>query len=111
MKKLLLLAVVVAGGIFGYTHFLNAKPASPDEKILVDLERRFDAATQQMMRANSSAGATGMDTTSDVEAARSSVRRIEGELESVKGRLKSDAARQRADRLQEKVRAFRAATD
>ena len=111
MKKLLLLAVVVAGGIFGYAHFLNARPASPEEKILVDLEHRFDKATQQMAMANSSAGVTGMDTTADVEAARSTVRRIDTELEALKGRLKSAAAIQRAERLQEKVKAFRAATD
>ena len=111
MKKMLLLLVAVAAGVIGYTHFLNARPASPDEQALASLESRFDKATPQMAMANSSAGATGMDTTADVEAARLSVNRIASELDTLKARLTSSAARERADRLQEKVRAFQAATN
>src|SRR5262245_41057187 len=111
MKKILGLALIVTAGIIGYTHFLQAPPASGDERTLGDLEHRFEAASQSMALANRSAGATGMDSTADVEAARLAVARIDDELQTVKGRLQSSAARERADRLQEKIRAFRAATD
>jgi hypothetical protein len=111
MKKVLGLALIVAAGIFAYTHFLNASPASADERLLGDLEHRFEAASQSMALANRSAGATGMDTTADIEAARAAVRRVDSELQELMGHLQSAPARQRAEKLQEKVRAFRAATD
>lgn len=111
MKKLLGLVVIVAAGIFAYTHFLNTPSASADERLLGDLEHRFEAASQSMALANRSAGATGIDTTADVEAARAAVRRVDGELQDLMGHLQSGSARQRAERLQEKIRAFRAAMD
>lgn len=107
MRKLLGLCFVFALGIFGYTHFLQVPPASADERALDDLEHRFEAASQSMAMASRSAGATGIDTTSDIEAARAAVRRVDSELQALKGRLQTSAALQRADRLQEKVRAFR----
>jgi hypothetical protein len=110
MKKLLLL-VLVAGGIVGYSYFLNAPPASADERVLADLEYQFDAANQSMMQASRATGVSGMDSTADIEAARMKVGRLERELQELKPRLASDASRQRADRLAEKIRAFRAATD
>ena len=111
MKKLLLLLLVVAGGIVGYSYFLNVPPASADERVLTDLEHQFDSANQSMMQANRAAGVSGMDSTADIEAARTKVRRLEGELQELKPRLASAASRQRADRLEEKIRAFREATD
>jgi hypothetical protein len=107
MRKILGLSLIVAVGIIGYTHFLQVPPASADESALGDLEHRFAAASQSMALANRSSGVSGMDTTADVEAARIAVRRIDSELQVIKGRLESSAARQRADRLQEKIRAFR----
>ena len=111
MKRLLLLVLVVAGGIVGYSYFLNAPPASSDERVLADLEHQFDSANQSMMQASRATGVSGIDSTADVEAARLRVRRLEGELQELKPRLVSDASRQRADRLEEKIRAFREATD
>jgi len=111
MKKLLLLVLVVSGGIVGYSYFLNAPPASADERVLADLERQFDSANQSMMQASRATGASGMDSTADIEAARTKVRRLESELQQLKPRLASDASRQRADSLEEKIRAFREATD
>lgn len=111
MKKLLLLVLVVAGGIWGYTYFVNPAPASADDSVLADLEHQFDSANQSFMQANRSAGVSGMDSTADIESARVKVRRLETELQELMPRLGSDASRQRADRLAEKIRAFREATD
>lgn len=107
MRKLLGLTLIVAAGIFGYTHFFNVPAASADESALGDLEHRFEAASQSMALASRSSGVSGMDTTADIEAARAAVRRVDSELQALKGRLESAAALQRADRLQERVRAFR----
>jgi hypothetical protein len=111
MKRLLLLVLVVAGGIVGYSYFLNAPPASADELVMADLEHQFDSASQSMMQATRSTGVLGLDSTADIEAARMKVRRLESELQQLKPRLASDASRQRADRLEQKIRAFREATD
>src|SRR2546426_99136 len=66
MKKLLFLALVVAGGIVGYSYFLNAPPASADERVLADLEHQFDSANQSMMQASRATGVSGMDSTADI---------------------------------------------
>ena len=50
-------------------------------------------------------------TVASAEAARAAVRRVDAELQEVKGHLASSSARQRADRLQEKVRAWREAME
>ncbi len=110
MKKVLMLAVVLAGGIFGYTYFLNAPVAGADERDLANLEAQFAYANQSMMQATRSTGASGLDTTADIEAAIAKVRRVESQLREVKPRLASDASRQRADRLEEKIEAFLEAT-
>ena len=106
MRKLITFALVVAAGFAGYHFFLNAPPASADERALADLERQFDLASQSMMTATRSSGASGLDTTADIEAARLSVRRVESDLNRLKGRLTTEAARVRAERLRDKVRAF-----
>ena len=111
MKKLVILSLIAVAGIIGYTRFLNARPASADDLALADLEHRFEAASQSMAMANRSAGVSGMDTTADIEAARIAVRRIDSELQELKGHLGAGSSRERADRLQEKVRAFREAME
>ncbi|MGH9869631.1 MAG: hypothetical protein ACREAA_15875 [Candidatus Polarisedimenticolia bacterium] len=111
MRKLITFALVVAAGFAGYHFFLNAPPASADERALADLEHQFDSANQSMMQASRSAGASGLDTTADIEAARAAVRRVDSDLKRLKGSLATDAARARADRLMEKVRAFLEATE
>jgi hypothetical protein len=111
MKKILGLVLVVAAGFGAYRYVLNVPEASAEESALAGLERQFDAATQQMMRASRSTGATGLDGTSEAEAARAAVRRVESELQRLQERLEPGPARQRADRLEEKIRAFRQATD
>jgi hypothetical protein len=107
MKNLLLLVLVIGAGIFVYTHFLNAPPASADERALADLEHQFDAASQSAAQAGRSAGAAGLDSTADIEAARAKVGRLDAELQKMKPRLADDGARRRAERLEEKIRAFR----
>src|SRR5262245_15492473 len=111
MKKLLALVLVVAAGIMAYNYFMNAPAASADERSLADLEHQFDSANQSMMQASRAAGGSGLDTTADFEAARAAVRRVEAQLQQVKPRLQSDAARQRVEGLEEKIRAFKSATD
>ena len=111
MKKLLALVLVAAAGIFVYTHFVNAPPASADERALGDLEHQVDAATQMAMQANRSAGVAGIDSTADIEAARAKIGRVDAELQKMKPRLTSDPARRQAERLEEKIRAFRSAMD
>ncbi len=109
MKKLLGLGLVVAAAIFGYTHFLHVPPASAEESALGELEHRFEAARQAVEIASRSAGATGLDTASDIETARIAVRRAESDLQTLRGRLDSASARRRADLLQERITDFRRA--
>lgn len=104
MRKLVILAIVVAAGILGYNHFYDVKPASAEAKALTDLEHRLDAANDRMVQAGRAAGMAGIDTTADVEAAHAAIRRVEQDLQNLKGRLADDASRRRAAALEQRIR-------
>ncbi|MFQ5702023.1 MAG: hypothetical protein ACE5HU_09285 [Acidobacteriota bacterium] len=111
MKKLLFLATLIAAGILGYNYFVHVTPASAEERALAELEHQFDSANSAMMQAGRTAGVSGIDTTADIEAARSSVRRVENKLKQLTGRLESASARARAERLERRIQEFRRKVD
>src|SRR5262245_5599909 len=99
MKKVIFLALAIAVGYFGYTHFVDVKPASAEDQRLEQIERQINAAHQQLGQAMRAAG-SNMDTTSDVESVRMSLPRLESELNDVKPTLRTDSARRRAQELE-----------
>jgi hypothetical protein len=105
MKRVIALSLVIGCGIFGYTAFLNTPIAGAEERDIANLEAQFAAANQSFMNASRS-GAAAMDMAMAMEAARAKMRRVQSQLQDVKPRLKSEDSLQRAQRLEEKIRAF-----
>ena len=99
MKKVILLALVVAVGYFGYSHFINVQPASAEDQRLEQIERQINSAHQRLGQAMRAAG-SNMDTTANVESVRMSLPRLEEELNEVKPTLRTDSARRKAQELE-----------
>ncbi len=107
MKKFALLILLVAGGIFAYTHFMDVEPASAEQRRLQALEDQFRGARDQFTQASRTAGLSGMDMTGDVEGVIRTVQRLEAELAGLKNRLTAAADRERADRLTREIQEFK----
>ena len=104
MKRLVMIILVVAAGAFAYTHFFDVSEASAEERALAGLEGQFEADRQRIAQAERSAGAAGLDTTADIEAARRSLERLQESLDELRPRIANAELKQRAERLSESVR-------
>ena len=105
MKALMTLLILVAAGYLAYTYLYV--PMTDEERLVHDLEKRFDEASRSLLGAERSAGFTGMDTTDDAELAIRRVRRIENELKNLKPTLKDESSKLKAEELMAKVRNFK----
>jgi hypothetical protein len=105
MKKLLLVLALGGAAFLGYTHFVSPDLSAVEQR-LADLEDQLDDARTRAGQAYRTASLSGVDSTSEVEAARQGVVRIKQSLASCEKQLDSDAARRRARRLTEAIAAF-----
>ena len=113
MKKLVLFALVLAGGLVGYNYFTTGQitlvpggELSPIEQKIADLQEEFDRARKQASQAYRTAAVGGIDTTADLDAATKSVAKIKKSLTGLHATLKSDSAKRRARRLKKAIREF-----
>lgn len=105
MKALIVILILAAGGYLAYTYLYV--PMTDEEKIVQNLEKRFDEASRSLLGAERMAGSTGLDTTSDAELAIRRVRRLENELKNLKPTLKDENSKLRAEELEKKIRNFK----
>jgi hypothetical protein len=70
----------------GEITLIPTTPLSAEARALNHLYERFVAATHQINQAEKAAGASGIDTTGDVQAAMSELDQIEKELKELKGK-------------------------
>ncbi len=105
MKALITILFLVAVGYLAYTYLYV--PMTDEEKLIHNLEKRFDEASRSLFGAERAAGATGLDTTDDAELAIRRVRRIENELRSLKLTLKDESSKQKAKELEAKILNFK----
>jgi len=113
MKKLLILIFVAAAGLVVYNLTTSGEltliPSfglSDEERDVKALEDRLAAARKEVAQAQRMAGLSGIDSTSNVEAARRTAEQVDRELRKLRKRLSSDAALRRADRLADTVKQF-----
>ena len=113
MKKLIVLVVVLVAVLLGYNYVttgtITLVPGgnlSEVEQRLAELEDEFDRVRKQAGQAYRTASLSGIDTTSEVEAARRSLGRIQRSLQGVQQRLDSDSAKRKARRLAAAIREF-----
>jgi len=105
MKALIVILILAGAGYLAYTYLYV--PMTDEEKIVNDLEKRFDEASRSLLGAERMAGSTGLDTTSDAELAIRRVRRLENELKNLKPTLKDENIKLKAEELEKKIRNFK----
>jgi pyridoxal biosynthesis lyase PdxS len=105
MKAFIAILILAAGGYLAYTYLYV--PMTDEEKIVHDLEKRFDEASRSLLGAERMAGSTGLDTTSDADQAIRKVRRIENELKNLKPTFKDESTLAKAEELEKKIRDFK----
>ena len=70
----------------GEITLIPTTPLSAEARTLNHLYERFVAATHQINQAEKAAGASGIDTTADVQSAMNELDQIEKELKELKGK-------------------------
>jgi hypothetical protein len=105
MRALIAILILAAGGYLAYTYLYV--PMTDEEKIVHNLEKRFDDASRSLLGAERMAGSTGLDTTSDADQAIRKVRRIENELKNLKPTFKDESSLAKAAELEKKIRDFK----
>jgi len=104
MRALLAILVVAAVAYAGYTYLYV--PMSDEEAMVEALNKKFDRASTDMLKAERIMGSTGMDTTDDVDSAIQKVKRIDGALKNLKATLKEEGSKKKAQELEGKIRSF-----
>ena len=105
MKKLIVLILILAAGYFVYQKFVVGS-LGDEQKQVQALADDFAAVKQQMAQAETSAGATGMDMTSDVDTAMGGAEAVLKKLRELKENLKEEKAREMANKLEVELQAF-----
>ncbi|HHQ48363.1 MAG TPA: hypothetical protein ENK19_05705 [Acidobacteria bacterium] len=115
MKKLLLFAAVVVVAVLAIQHFTGKSLTlglgqSPEAKEIARLNSEVSAVARDYANAGQGAAISGVDTSTDAQAALNDLRRIEAELIAVEKKIKpSDpAARAAAAELHRKIKDLRA---
>lgn len=112
MKGVILIVLLVAAALLAYNYVHTGKftlvPSSLSKsgQELQRLGERLDGARRQFEAAGRAAGVAGVDTTSDAEAARREVERIEADLQDLQKRL-DPADKLKADELMDKIQEFK----
>jgi xanthine dehydrogenase iron-sulfur cluster and FAD-binding subunit A len=105
MKKLLVLILVLAAAYIAYQKFV-VRGTSEEQKQVQALADDFAAVKQQMAQAETSAGATGMDMTSDVDTAMGGAEAVLKKLQELRESLREERALEMAAGLEAEIRAF-----
>ena len=108
MRAIIAILLVIAIGFLAYTYFTNL---SEEEKQVKALEKEFDQAVGDFLRAIRTMSGTGMDTTSDVDDAVVKIKRVKKELSTLKDSLQENGAQDRAAKLDAKIKEFERKND
>ena len=108
MKEIIVILLVVVVGFLAYTYFTSL---SDEEQAVKALEKEFDQAVGDFLRAVRTMSGTGMDTTSDVDDAVVKIKKVKKELKALKSSLKESKAQERAEKLDAKIKEFERKND
>jgi len=114
MKKFIVLIILIVAALLAYSYFTTGKlpllsSFSPSEESqgLKQLAADFRDACNLYRQAGRTAGLTGLDTTSEADAALREIDRIEGDLKTLKSDMTSEDAMNEAARLEAEIRVFK----
>jgi len=104
MKKLLWILFLGIIGYFVYTQYVT--PLSEEAKQVKQLDKRFNTATGDYVRAVRTTAEAAAVSLPAAEDAIRSIEKVKSELDSLKKRIKEEDAIRRADKLEAKIKEF-----
>jgi hypothetical protein len=108
MRGAIAVLIIIVLGFLAYTYFTSA---SEEEKSVKALEKEFDVAVGDFLRALRTMSGTGLDTTSDIDDAVVKIKKVKKELKSLKSGLQESSAQELAEKLDAKIREFERKND
>lgn len=108
MRAIIAVVLVVVLGFLAYIYFTSL---SEEEKMVRALEKDFDLAVGNFLRAGRTMAGTGLDTTSDVDDAVRKIKKVKQELRALKESLAEDSAKNMAAKLEAKIKDFERKND
>jgi ABC-type Na+ efflux pump permease subunit len=105
MKKLFVLIVLLVVGYLAYQKFV-VNAMSDEQKQVQAIADEFSAVKQQMAQAERTAGATGVDTTSDIDSGMQAAGAMLEKLQALQEKLTEDKAVAMAEKLAGELSAF-----
>jgi gas vesicle protein len=108
MRAVIVIVLIGVIGFFAYSYFTSL---SEEEKSVKALDKEFDQAAGDFLRALRTLAGTGLDTTSDVDDAIRKIKKVKKELRTLMGTLKEDSAREMGQKLKEKIEEFERKND
>ena len=108
MRAIIAILLVVVLGFLAYTYFLSH---SDEEKTVRALEKEFDLAVSDFLRAGRTMAGTGLDTTSDIDDAVRKIKKVKKELLVLKESLEEDSALTKAEKLAARIEDFERKND
>lgn len=104
MRYLILILILVVAVYLAYHQFLT--PPSAEIKKVKQLEKEYNTALSNFMRAVRTAGEIGMATVSDAQDAIRKIKKIKTDLTDLEKKLKEEAAIKRSKKLMAKIAEF-----
>lgn len=108
MRAFIVILLVAIVGFLAYTYFTAS---TEEEQKVKTLEKEFDAAVSDFLRAERTMAGTGLDTTSDVDDAVTKIKKVKKELDTLAGRLEEESARKKAEALKTRIEEFERKND
>jgi hypothetical protein len=102
-KKFIWLIIIAAAGYLAYTHFFQI---SPEENLVRNLEKEFQAATDNYIASMRQAAEPGLAVISDPEKAEMEVKAVRKKLQELMKTLTDEKAIARAQELEGKIQNF-----
>jgi hypothetical protein len=114
MKNFIALVIVLVVALLAYSYFakgglpfMPSEPQSGEAQQVAQLADDFRSACNEYRQAGRTAGLTGLDSTSEADAALGEIDRIEKALTRLKADITTDDARRAADKLAAEISAFK----
>jgi len=104
MRYLILILILVVAGYLAYHQFLT--PPSAEVKDVKQLEKEFNNAVMDFMRAVRTAGEIGIATVPDAQDAVRKIKKVKADLTDLMKKLKEEAAIKRSKKLMAKIAEF-----
>ena len=104
MRAVIFIIFIALLGFLVYTQFIH--PPSEEQLEIRALQKEFDLAMNQYIRALKYTSGVGMDLVGDIEMAIARIKKVRAELDALKSKIQDEEALKKAASLEEKIKAF-----